>query len=51
MPKVVSAYIEDNKQFENVDEEKREILKTYRNDIMKIFQNYPFTFSQKPCII
>ena len=27
MPKVVSAYIEDNKQFENVDEEKREILK------------------------
>ena len=40
MPKVVSAYIEDNKQFENVDEEKREILKTYRNDIMKIDQNY-----------
>lgn len=40
MPKVVSAYIEDDKQFENVDEEKREILKTYRNDIMKIDQNY-----------
>jgi len=40
MPKVVRAYLQDNKQFENVDEEKREILKTYRNDIMKIDQNY-----------
>ncbi len=40
MPKVVEAFISDNKQFENCDEEKREILKTYRNDIMKINQNY-----------
>lgn len=40
MPKVVDAFIEDNKQFENSVEEKREILKTYRNDIMKINQNY-----------
>ena len=27
LPKVVNLYLEDNKQFENVDEEKREILK------------------------
>lgn len=40
MPKVVKAFLDDNKQFENCDEEKREILKTYRNDIMKIDQNY-----------
>lgn len=40
MPKVVSSFIDDNKQFESCDEEKREILKTYRNDIMKIDQNY-----------
>lgn len=40
MPKVVSAFLDDNKQFENCDEEKREILNTYRNDIMKIDQNY-----------
>jgi len=40
MPKVVDAFIKDNKQFENCDKEKREILKTYRNDIMKIDQNY-----------
>lgn len=33
MPKVLSTFLEDKKQFENVDEEKREILKTYRNDI------------------
>lgn len=40
MPKVVSTFLEDNKQFDNCNEEKREILKTYRNDIMKIDQNY-----------
>ena len=40
MPKVVSSFLDDNKQFENCDEEKREILSTYRNDIMKIDQNY-----------
>ena len=40
MPKVVSSFIDDSKQFESCDEEKREILKTYRNDIMKIDQNY-----------
>lgn len=40
MPKVVKAFLDDNKQFENCDEEKREILNTYRNDIMKIDQNY-----------
>lgn len=40
MPKVVKAFLDDNKQFNNCDEEKREILKTYRNDIMKIDQNY-----------
>ena len=33
MPKVVKAFLDDNKQFENYNEEKREILKTYRNDI------------------
>ena len=40
MPKVVKTFLKDNKQFENCDEEKREILNTYRNDIMKIGQNY-----------
>ncbi len=40
MPKVVKTFLKDNKQFENCDEEKREILNTYRNDIMKIDQNY-----------
>lgn len=40
MPKVVMKFLEDNKQFENCDEEKREILRTYRNDIMKIDQSY-----------
>lgn len=40
MPKVVKAFLEDNKQFENCDDEKREILRTYRNDIMKIDLNY-----------
>lgn len=36
MPKVVSEFLEANKQFKNCDIEKRRILKTYRNDILKM---------------
>lgn len=40
MPKVVSCFLENNKQFEEVDKEKRDILNLYRNDIMKIKSRY-----------
>ena len=40
MPKPVSLFIENNKDFGPVDIEKRDILKLYRNDIMKIKDGY-----------
>ena len=40
MPQVVSAYIENKKQFEECDFQKRNILKIYRNDILKIDKIY-----------
>ena len=40
MPKPVSLFIGNNKDFGPVDIEKRDILKLYRNDIMKIKAGY-----------
>ena len=40
MPKPVVLYIENGKNFSLVDAEKRDILKLYRNDIMKIKAQY-----------
>ena len=40
MPKPVTLYIENGKNFSLVDAEKRDILKLYRNDIMKIKAQY-----------
>ena len=40
MPKPVSLFVENNKDFGPVDIEKRDILKLYRNDIMKIKAGY-----------
>ncbi len=40
MPKPVVLFIENNKDFSKCDEEKRDILKLYRNDIMKIKAQY-----------
>ena len=40
MPKPVILYIENKKNFSLVDAEKRDILKLYRNDIMKIKAQY-----------
>lgn len=40
MPKSVSAYIENDRNFEKADVEKRDILALYRNDIMKINSGY-----------
>ena len=40
MPKPVILYIENEKNFSLVDAEKRDILKLYRNDIMKIKAQY-----------
>ena len=40
MPKPVIIYIENKKNFSLVDAEKRDILKLYRNDIMKIKSQY-----------
>ena len=40
MPKPVTIYIESGKNFSAVDAEKRDILKLYRNDIMKIRSQY-----------
>ena len=36
MPQSLSVYIENNKDFEKANREKRDILNLYRNDIMKI---------------
>lgn len=40
MPKCVNTYIENDRDFKSVDEEKRNILNLYRNDIMKIDSQY-----------
>ena len=40
MPKPVVLFLENNKDFSKCDEEKRDILKLYRNDIMKIKAQY-----------
>lgn len=40
MPQSVIAFIENNKNFERADSEKRDILKLYRSDIMKIKSAY-----------
>ena len=40
MPKPVVCFIESQKNFSSVDAEKRDILKLYRNDIMKIKSQY-----------
>lgn len=40
MPKPVVLFIENNKDFSKADKEKRDILKLYRNDIMKIKARY-----------
>ena len=40
MPKPVILYIENEKNFSLVDSEKRDILKLYRNEIMKIKAQY-----------
>lgn len=40
MPKPVVAFIESHKNFSPADAEKRDILKLYRNDIMKIKSQY-----------
>lgn len=40
MPKSLSAYLENNRNFEMADMEKRDILTLYRNDIMKIKSGY-----------
>lgn len=40
MPKPLCRFILDNKQFERCDDEKRDILATYRDDIAKIDKKY-----------
>lgn len=40
MPQSVSAFIKSDKDFSNADTEKRDILKLYREDIMKIKSPY-----------
>ena len=40
MPKVVDAFVSNNKQLENCENAKRKILQIYRSDIRKIEQNY-----------
>lgn len=40
MPKSVSVYIENGRDFEKADREKRDILNLYRNDIRKIETGY-----------
>ncbi len=40
MPKSLSAFIENNRDFAKADMEKRDILTLYRNDIMKIKSAY-----------
>lgn len=40
MPQSVAAYLENNRSFQKADEEKRDILALYRDDIMKIEAKY-----------
>ena len=40
MPKSVLSFVEDNRDFTRADQEKRDILSLYRNDIMKIQAQY-----------
>lgn len=40
MPKPIVLFTENNKDFSKADEEKRDILRLYRNDIMKIKAQY-----------
>lgn len=40
MPQSVVAYLENSRSFQKADEEKRDILSLYRNDIMKIENRY-----------
>ena len=40
MPQAVNAYLEDKKQFSGCDSQKRNILKLYRDDILKIDNIY-----------
>ncbi len=40
MPQSVAAYLENNRSFQKSDEEKRDILSLYRDDIMKIGTKY-----------
>ena len=40
MPQSVAAYLENNRSFQRADEEKRDILALYRDDIMKIQAKY-----------
>lgn len=40
MPKSISAFLENDRDFKAADEEKRDILKLYRSDIMKISNKY-----------
>lgn len=40
MPQSVAAYLKNNRSFQKADEEKRDILALYRDDIMKIETKY-----------
>jgi predicted AAA+ superfamily ATPase len=40
MPQSIIAYLENDRSFEKADIEKRDILRLYRNDIMKIDKKY-----------
>lgn len=40
MPQSVAAYLENNRSFQRADEEKRDILALYRDDIMKFEAKY-----------
>lgn len=40
MPKVVDSFLSEKKQFNKADAEKRDILITYRNDILKLNSGY-----------
>lgn len=40
MPQSILAYLENNRSFQKADEEKRDILALYRDDIMKIEAKY-----------
>lgn len=40
MPKAVDEFLLNNKQFDQCEREKRDILKTYRDDIHKIDRAY-----------